>query len=85
MTLTADQQKFAYAEFHKDFKGVFGTMPFTKPEIKQAIDESEAWAELPATKSDVNSNLTTGPFKSNATADQKRFALIFALLAIIKA
>jgi len=82
MALTSNQILFAYSQFTKALLES-GSVDFTKPEIKQAIEDAEAWAETPAVKSDFNSNLTAGNFKTNATADQKRLALIFALLAII--
>lgn len=85
MTLTASQIKNAFDNFITDYLKNYGAMPFTKQEIKQAIQDAEAWAETPSVKSDFNTNLTAGNFKTNATADQKRLVLIYALLSIIKA
>lgn len=59
-------------------------MRFSVPDILQVIVDAEAWAETPAVKADFNANLTAGNFKSNASPDEKRLVLIFALLAIIR-
>ncbi|NOJ28235.1 MAG: hypothetical protein DA330_09525 [Nitrososphaera sp.] len=85
MTLTANQEKYAFNQFVDEFLKLYGAMPFTKAQIKQAVNEAHTWAELASTKTSFNNALTAGPFKTNATADQKRLALILALLAIIKA
>lgn len=85
MTLTNSQRDFAFRQFVDEYLRIFGgAMPFTKQQIKQAIIDAEAWAETPSTKTSFNNALTAGPFKTNATADQKRLALILALLAIIR-
>lgn len=82
MALTLDQLTGAFRNLVKELLAA-EAMGFTKQELKQAITDAEAWAETPAVKADFNNNLTAGNFKSNATADQKRLALIFALMAII--
>lgn len=83
MTLTSNQIKFAFNllvdEILKN-----GPMKFTKQDLKTAITDAETWAELTATKTDFNSALTAGNFKTNATGDEKRLALIFALHSIIR-
>lgn len=85
MTLTANQETFAFNQFVDEYLRIFGgAMPFTKQQIKQAVNEAHTWAELASTKTSFNNGLSAGPFKTNATADQKRLALILALLAIIK-
>ena len=83
MTLTANQIKFAFNQMVDEILKT-KPMPFTKQELKQAIVDAEAWAETGSVKSDFNDNLTAGNFKTNATADEKRLALILALLAIIR-
>ena len=83
MTLTTAKIKFAFDQLVDEIlKG--GPMSFTKQELKQAIVNAEVWAESPSIKTSFNTALTDGNFKTNATADQKRLALIFALYAIIK-
>ena len=82
MVLTNAQILAAYAKLANEISLTIAQR-FTKPELKQAIIDAEAWAETPAVKQDFNNNLTAGNFKTNATADEKRLALIFALLAII--
>lgn len=83
MTLTGKQMRFAFDEIvHEMLK----TKPvsFTKQELKQAIRDAEAWAGTAAIKNNFNSGLSAGNFKRNATPDEKRLALIFALTAITK-
>ena len=83
MTLTTLQITFAFRELVKELLKS-GAVTFTKQELKQVIQDAEAWAETGSVKTDYNNNITAGNFKSNATADQKRLALIFALLTIIR-
>ena len=83
MTLTTPQISFAFKQLVRELLKS-GAVTFTKQELKQAVQDAEAWAEKVAVKTDYNSNLTAGNFKSNATADQKRLALIFALFSIIR-
>ena len=57
MSLTLPQLKVAFDKIVNELlKG--GPLEFTKTELKQAVDEAHDWAELPATKSSFNSNLT---------------------------
>ena len=83
MTLTNPQILSAYAKITSELLSQ-GPVAFDKPGIKQAIQDAEAWAETPSVKSDFNSSLTAGDFKTNATPDQKRLVLIFALLSIVQ-
>ena len=83
MALTLDQVNHAYERLVREIIKS-GAMGFTKPELKQAVQDAEAWAETPSVKADFNSNLTAGNFKTNATADQKRLALVYALLSIVE-
>lgn len=84
MSLTAAQIKFAFDQMANELVKS-AAVTFTKSELKQAIQDAEAWAETPAVKADFNANLTNGNFKTNATSDQKRMALIVALMSIIRA
>ena len=83
MALTTSQIKSAFLKIVKELESQ-GAVTFTKQELKQAITDAEAWAESGAIKTSFNAGLTAGNFKSNATADQKRLALIWALWAIVK-
>lgn len=83
MTLTSTGIKIAFDSFVDELLKS-GAVTFTKQDLKQAIVDAEAWAELVATKTSFNSALTAGNFKTNATPNQKRLALIFALVSIIR-
>lgn len=83
MALTTKQINAAFREIVNELQGQ-SPVAFTKPELKQAIADAESWAESAPVKSSFNSALTNGNFKSNATADQKRLVLIWALWAIIR-
>ena len=83
MSLLTAQIDSAFREIAAALEAA-GAVAFTKTELKQAIVDAEAWAELPATKSDYNAALTGGNFKATATANQKRLVLIWALWSIVK-
>lgn len=83
MALTTQQIRSAFLEIIAQLESE-GPVAFTKQQLKQAITDAEAWAESSPVKSSFNLALTAGNFKSNATADQKRLVLIWALWAIVK-
>ncbi len=83
MALTTQQIQWALGEMVDELLKS-GAVTFTRPELKQAFEDAEGWAEDPANKTSFNSALTSGNFKSNGTADQKRLVLIFALMSIIR-
>ena len=83
MALTNTQIQSAFREIAAQMESE-GAVSFTKQELKQAVVDAEAWANSNPVKSSFNSALTAGNFKTNATADQKRLVLIWALRAIVK-
>lgn len=55
-------------------------MGFTKQELKGAVVDAKAWTNLTSTKTSFNDALTSGNFKTEASPDDKRVLLAYALL-----